>query len=619
MNTQDENIAFLQRKVPYLLLALFVFFVIVVARLFYLQVAQGEHYQKLATEIFIREEEIVARRGLIIDRTGKPLADTRTYYEIGLIPQYIDNKAEVVASLVKLLPFNKNEILEKLNKARFEPKFRPVVIAPDADYDWVVKLKEYLNRDYTKMGYNLSGVTVRSIPVRRYLHPEIFAHALGYLKEIDQKELDRAKKNMPGVFSLGDLTGASGIEKAYDIELKGSDGVIGLVVDARGREITQTDDLKVLQQQVSKMPVGGGTLRTTLDFQTQALTSELFKGKMGAAVALNPQTGEVIVLYSSPGFDANRITKKVDKKYWQLINLHENKYLFNRAIQAMYPPASTYKAVTLTAGIDTGVVDPENTKHVCRGGLRFGNRFFKCWKHSGHGVVNYLRSLGQSCDVFFYQVGSSLGIDRLAGYARRFGLGKKTGIEIPYEQAGLVPSSEWKKRRYKQDWIASETLSVSIGQSYNLVTPLQNAVMVAMVANGGYKVTPHLGKEIIGLDGKVIRRIAYDKQKTDLVGVPALEFVKKGMIEVVHGAGTAKRLRKSPYKIAGKTGTAQVVGHGSKVKKGVKTEPHALFVAFAPYDNPKIAVSIIVEHGRGGSSTAAPIAMQIIDTYLSSL
>lgn len=620
MKLQDENIVYVQRKIPFIIIGILFFVLLILTRLFYLQVIQGNHYKKLAGEVFIREEELTAKRGKITDRNHILLADTRTYYEIVLIPQYILDPDLVIKDLVKILPLDEADIHKRLSDARFEAKFKPVVIAEDVSYDWVAKLKQHLSNDYSEgSAYILNGVDVHTIPVRQYLYPYEFSHALGYLREIDKDHLKQASEDSPDIYSMGDLTGAAGVEKAYDKELKGQDGQLGRVVDARGREVTGIADLQVLQQGLTVAPLSGKTLQTALDFNAQMVAARLFKDKKGAVVALDPNNGEVLVLYSSPGFDGNRITKKVDKKYWQEINLHEDKILFNRALQAMYPPASTYKVVALSAGIDSGEIDPVNTKFQCGGGISFGNRFFRCWNHGGHGTLTALYGLSQSCDVFFYRLGLKVGVDRLAKYARIFGLGSKTGIEIPFEQSGLVPSTEWKQKRYHEKWYESETLSVAIGQSYNLVTPLQNAVVASMVANGGYRVRPHLGKEILDTHGNVDQEINFPKTETELVGSEALAWVKRGMIEVVHGYGTAKKLKSSPYKIAGKTGTAQVVSAGSKLSGSRKAEAHALFIAFAPYDDPKIAISVVVEHGRGGSLAAAPIAMEIIDTYLDGL
>lgn len=613
----DENIAYLQQRITGITLAISLFFLIVIARLIYLQIYQGSKYQKLATDIFVREEEIIAKRGDILDRHGNVLANTRRYFEITLTPQYVRDKNKVIASLTQLLPLTASDIEKKLRAAQSEPAFRPVVIVEDAPYDWVARLSERLAPEYDEKSiYDFTGVSLRSWPLRQYLHPELFSHALGYLTEIDKAKLEKLNSELPGTYSRGDLIGVAGVESSYDLDLRGRDGVAGRVVDARGQEIKLNDDLNVLLERANLEPIVGHHLKTTLDYDVQLAASEFYQDKKGAVVALDPHTGEILVLYSSPGYDANRITKKIDKDYWQLINLSPDKYLFSRATQAMYPPASTYKVVALAAGIDSGVIDPLTTRFSCHGGINFGNRFFKCWNKGGHGTLDAVVGMGQSCDVFFYNVGIKLGVDGLAQYAHEFGLGSKTGIDIPSEKSGLIPTTEWKERVRKEKWIESETLSIAIGQGYDLVTPLQNAVVAAMVANGGYRVTPHLGLEIEDDNHKTVRKIFYTPIATTLTNSSALEWVKKGMIEVVHGNGTAKRLKNSPYKIAGKTGTAQVVGHDSQVKWGKNTESHALFIAFAPYDDPKIAVSVIVEHGKGGSLAAAPVAQKVIDTYL---
>lgn len=612
----EDNLFYLQRKIGALIFVVLMMLFIILSRLYFLQVHLGEKYARQASEIVLREEELVARRGSVLTVDDKLIADTRPYYEITLTPQYISKLDDVIASLSKFVPIDEADVRKRYEKARYQAKFQPVVIAEDIPYNWVAKLEEALLPYYSKEApYDLSGVNVKKQPLRRYRYPEYFSHVLGYLKEIDKKGLAKARQEHPGVYSLGDLVGAAGVEKAYDLELKGLDGVYARVVDARGREIANNDDLKNLQITASFDPKPGYDLRTSLHFGAQQAAHDAFGDYKGAVVALNPNNGQVIALYSTPGYDANRITKKIDKKYWQKINLDSDKYLFNRAIQAMYPPASTYKMVGLSAAIDLDLLDPEKDKVRCSGGLRYGNRFFKCWKRGGHGLVDAVHALAWSCDVFFYKYGAEIGVDRLAEYSKMFGFSKPSGIELPYEKGGLIPTQEWKEKRYKQPWYPSETLSVSIGQSYNLTTTLQNAVAVSLVANDGYRVTPHIGYEFINSKGEVIETISRPRVKSKLAESKALEWVRKGMIEVVHGAGTARRLRQSPNKIAGKTGTAQVIGHGKRAKKGVNTENHALFVSFAPYDNPQIAVAVMVEHGRGGSSTAAPIAMKVIDAY----
>jgi penicillin-binding protein 2 len=619
----DENTAALQGRLALVTVVILVFFFVIAARLFHLQILHGAKYRGLATETFVREEEVVARRGDILDRNGLKLADTRPYFEITLTPQYVDDRDRVVGDLIGLFPsLDPDDVAKRLADARAEPRFMPVAVAGDVPFDWAAKLRERLLPEYSPDSpVNLNGVALRVTPIRRYLYPELFSHALGYLREVDRAGLDKLSTDHPGVYSRGDLVGAAGVEKSYDIELKGRDGVNGRVVDARGREAAQIDDVKILQEGGTIAPVAGYHLRTALDFDAQKAAQAPFLDrdgqvvKKGAVVAIDPENGEVIAMYSSPGFDANRVMKNADPAYWKKINLDEDKYLFNRAVQAMYPPASTYKPIGVAAGIASGTVDPLTTKFTCRGGLSFGNRFFKCW-HAGHGTLDVVHGLAQSCDVFFYNVGIKTGVDTLAKYARLFGYGSPTGIDVPFERGGLVPTKEWKKARYGQDWIDSETLSVAIGQSYNLATPLQMAKMAAMVANGGYAVTPHLAQAILNPDGSVARGIAFPKVATELAGSDAVAWAKKGMIEVVQGAGTATRLRASPYKIAGKTGTAQVIGHESKARRTKDTVNHGLFIGFAPHDDPKIAVSVIVENGGSGSGAAAPVAMSVIDAYL---
>lgn len=617
ITSQNENISPLQRKIPFIILIILATIIIIGARIFYLQILKGDDYIKISTEILIRSKEIRAERGKIFDRNGKIIADSQSFLEITLTPQHSKNPLFALEELSRLLPLDRNELLTNYRKKMGQPGFEPIVLFEKVPYDWAVKIKENLYPQYDENSpFYFEGLDLIVTPIRRYLYPELFAHALGYLTEIDQKKLDELKAEHPDKYSRGDLLGAAGIEAAYDFDLRGLDGQLGRVVDARGHEIVGIEDLNVIRENATVMPQKGYDLLTTLDFDAQLAASEFFKEKKGAVVAMDPRNGEILVFLSSPGFDANRITKKIEKEYWQKINLDEDRYLFNRAIQAQYPPASTYKVIGAIAALEMGMVDPEKTKFTCRGGLNFGNRFFKCWKSGGHGTLSLVQGLGQSCDVFFYNVGMKVGVDGLAKYAQLLGFGHETGIEIPFEKPGLIPTKAWKKKVRHEEWYDSETLSVVIGQSFDLITILQNAKVAATIANGGYNVKPHLGQAILGNDKQIIRQISFPKEKTELTGHESLKWAMKGMIEVVQGYGTATRLRVSPFKIAGKTGTAQVVSHGKQAKKGANVDSHALFIGIAPYDDPQIVVSVMMEHGKGGSFAAAPVAMKVIDTYL---
>lgn len=607
----DEQIQTLKNRLVYAILFISFFFLSIVARLFYLQVLAGEKYLKMAEEVVVREDEVVARRGKILDRHGQVIADTKVYFEVTLTKQYTSNLEAVVKNVAKILSIDAEPMFETVKNAKDNRKYHPIPILEDVPFEWAAKLSEYLNESYQGGSeYDLSGVDVEAYPVRRYLYPEMFSHVLGYLSEINRDQLND-RKNFPELYySRGDWIGANGLEKQYDLNLKGIDGKKVRVVDARGKEVPFNHDVQVLKEKISRDPEAGLHLQTTLDFFAQQAAMENFpEGKRGAVVAIEPQTGEVLALYSHPGFDGNKLVQNVDADYWKV--LIQEKVLYNLATQGVYPPASTYKPIGVIAGIEAGMIDPEKTKHRCSGGHRFGRRYYRCWKKSGHGIVDTVLSLGQSCDVFFYKVGMELGIDRLSKIAEQFGFNHKTGIDLPSEKSGHIPN--WQNRK---NMMESDVLSLVIGQSYNQVTPLQLAKMVSMIANGGFEVRPHLVTKLLNHNGETVRVLRNEKKKTDLVDHAAMEWVKKGMIEVVHGRGTAKKLKQSEYKIAGKTGTAQVFRYDQETKKLVELDDHALFVGFAPYDNPEIAVAVVVEHGKGGSRAAAPVAMAVIDSYL---
>ncbi|MDO8520101.1 MAG: penicillin-binding transpeptidase domain-containing protein, partial [Deltaproteobacteria bacterium] len=422
-NIRPEEPTFLQRKVPLLSAIVAVFVLIVLSRLFYLQVFRGKSYRTLSQQISVREEELRARRGLILDRHGKILADNRSSSEIVIIPQFAGDPEKVIESLTRLLPMTAEEIEKKLAEGKINPPFLPVTLAVDAPYEWVAKIRENVRPDYSEDSpYYLKGVEVRITPLRSYPHPELFSHVLGYIKEVDGNDLKKFSVERPDRYSLGDFWGAAGLEKAFDLELRGFDGVNARVVDARGKEIRQNPDLELLEKSASFSPTDGHHLVTTLDYDAQAAAAEAFGKRRGGVVALDPNTGEVLVLFSSPGYDANRIIKNIDREYWKMINLDEDKYLFNRAIQGTYPPGSTYKIVDAIGSLMQGKITPE-TSFSCGGGMQFGNRFFQCWKGGGHGPMQLVRGITQSCDVFFYNVGLKLGVDGIKTAATLLGLG----------------------------------------------------------------------------------------------------------------------------------------------------------------------------------------------------
>jgi penicillin-binding protein 2 len=402
------------------------------------------------------------------------------------------------------------------------------------------------------------------------------------------------------------------VEKSFEIHLQGRRGGRQVEVDANGR---------VVQVLKTVDPVPGHNLHLTLDLPLQKLAEDLLKDQDGAVVALDPANGDVLVMASHPRFNQNDFIGGISSRNWQALMENPGRPMINKAIQAEYPPASTYKILTAIAGLEENLIDGHTTT-FCPGFYSFRGRRYHCWRKHGHGRLNVVEALAQSCDVFFYLAGEKIGVDALAQYARGCGLGRPTGINLDHERQGLIPTAAWKRERFGEAWFPGETLSISIGQGFNLVTPLQMAVFTAAVANGGTLFRPRLVTTIKDVQGNVVAEM----DPEIIGGIPAgkktLELVKKGMIEVVQGdRGTARSIRIKQIEMAGKTGTAQVfsrkTGEKFNNENQVRTlQDHAWFVCYAPAQNPVIAVSVIIEHGEHGSSAAAPVAGTLVKKYL---
>ena len=432
---------------------------------------------------------------------------------------------------------------------------------------------------------------------------------IGYLSEISSTELAGGK--YPGRRG-GDFIGKFGAEKAFEKYLQGTRGGRQVEVNANGRVV------RVLKTVAAKP---GQNIHLTIDHGLQKKAELLLQGVAGAAVAMDPGSGHILALASSPSFDQNYFASGMSHEQWDSLRSNPFRPMENKAIQGEYPPGSTYKVITALAGLEEGVID-ESTEFFCPGHHRFGNRIYRCWKRSGHGKVDIVKALAQSCDVYFYQVGQLLGVDRLAWYAKASGLGSRTGINLGKESRGLIPTAAWKKKRTGVPWQRGETLSVAIGQGFNLATPLQMVDLTSAVANGGTRYKPIILNSITTADGRVVYQ-----SKPQVIGkVPltsaSLELVRKGLWEVVNGdKGTARSSRLADIEISGKTGTSQVISRKkddtrSDEERPAHLRPHAWFIAYAPSSAPKIAVAVLVEHGEHGSSAAAPIAAELIKTFL---
>ncbi|HOW53283.1 MAG TPA: penicillin-binding protein 2 [Syntrophorhabdaceae bacterium] len=579
----------LSSKFKWCTLVLVITMTVLLIRLWDLQIMRGSEMRKLSEQNRIRVKKIPAPRGIIFDRTGKVLADTRPSFNIYLTPEDIKDFSQSVDGLARLLNWDREDVIEKMKAASGMPPSFPIKIKSDIPMDEVARVEAH--RVY------IPGVSIQIEPKRNYPYGASLAHVLGYVSEISDEELKNKKKHKD--YSPGDYIGKYGLERSYENELRGVDGEKRVEVDAIGREVRTLDIID---------PIPGHSLHLNLDLELQLTADKALETRKGAAVAVNPKTGGVLVLASRPGFDPNKFASGIIKQDWQKIALDKAHPLQNRAIQGGYPPGSTFKVLVAMKALDLGVIN-ERTTFGCGGGFAYGNRVFKCWKKGGHGSVAVHRAIVESCDVFFYNVGLRVGVDRIHELADIVGLGRVTGIDLPNEQKGLIPSTEWKKKRYNQPWYEGETVSVSIGQGAVWLTPVQLAQLSAFVANDGKNFKPQIVNRIVSTEGKVVKTFEPVVNADPKLKKGVVQIVKDGMRGVVNEpGGTAGRSKLQNVAMSGKTGTAQA--GSEKVKLG----DHAWFIAYAPAEDASIAMAVLVEHGGHGASAAAPVAKDITET-----
>lgn len=605
MRTSDFDplsIEIFTKQLKRAMLLVLVIFGILILRLWYLQVVGGTVYRNKSEQNRIQIEEIAPFRGMIFDRKGRLLAGNRPRYDLHVIPEGIQNRGELLAELGRMIGLNAEEAEKKMAKTARRYPFKPICLKRDISRDELAVVETHR--------FNLPGVMITVSPQRHYVSGGLASHVLGYLGEIGKHQLKRKlyENNKPG-----DFIGKSGVERKWQSFLQGIRGGEQREVDAAGRKI------RVISL---KSPLPGANVHLSIDKNLQILAEKALKGKKGAIVALDPNDGQVLALASSPAFDPNVFVGGIDKKKWERISSSKRFPLQNRVLTGQYPPGSVFKIVVALAGLEEGVIDPDE-EISCRGVYSFWGHEFHCWKEHGHGAVSFHRALKESCDIYFYTIGKRLGIDRIAKYARRLGLGRPTVFDAGREKAGLIPSSAWKLRRFGVPWQQGETLSASIGQSFVLVTPIQMATMISAVFNGGVlyepRVTLWVGKtksdKVYHFSPKVRGKAKIRRQ--------SLERVKKALVGVVNEAhGTGSKARLDQVTVAGKTGTAQVVTLEKEKQLGEAGDipqqfrDHAWFVAVAPAERPRIALAIVVEHGGHGGSAAAPIAKILIQAFL---
>lgn len=556
-------------------------FAVVLGRLVQLQIIQGKLNRKLAEENRIRVVRRLAPRGTIYDRRGRVLASSRLAFSICAVPEelHMAGQADGAAAVARLLGLPANEIRAALSHPR-PARYEPVVIWRDVSERAVASFEEH--------GIYIGGVSVVADAVRQYPHGGLAAHVLGYVREIGPEGL--AELQALG-YRPRDLIGTAGIEKVAEQVLRGLDGGDQIEVDARGRRVRTLGTVP---------PQPGGDIWLTLDLEVQKAAEEALGDRPGAVVALDPWTGEVLAMASHPAYDLNMFSGALAPAQWRRL-ARPDRPLQNRATSSRYEPGSVFKIVTAAAALEAGASSLED-RFYCGGAFSLGGWRMRCWKRDGHGSQEFLQGFAQSCNVMFATLGRRVGPEALADMARRFGLGEKTGVDLPDEAAGFVPTPEGKRRVRRQPWYPGDTAQMAIGQSECLVTPLQVAREVAAVANGGYLVTPRLIARVEGGEGEP----EWPSKRSLELRPETLAIIRAGMEAVVAEGGTGHRIWTDRYGIAGKTGTAQ----------NPAGEPHAWFAGYAPTDHPRIALAVLVEHAGSGSANAAPIARHVFDALL---
>lgn len=570
---------------------------LLVLRLWSLQIVQGEELSILSENNRIRMRRITATRGRILDRYGRVLVESEASYDAVLVPEDardLENTVELLAQYLEQSAADTKSVLDRVKRNR---RFDEVVVKRNLTWDEVVAIETHQT--------DLPGVSVTVAPTRYYPEGETLAHVLGYVGEVTREDLERSRG-----YRSGDLIGKAGLEAVFDSLLRGVDGGRHIEVDVAGRELRVLDRAD---------PVAGRTLVLSVDLDLQRAAEGALGDRVGAVVAIDPNNGDVLAMASRPSFDPNAFNGGIRRDTWRELIEHPRKPMTQRAFGGQYPPGSTFKFVVAAAALQEGVINPFTSIH-CGGAHQLGKRSFRCWRDGGHGRMNVVQALAQSCDVFFYQVGQKLGIDVIARYARAFGLGATTGIDLNNEKGGIIPDRAWKMETRKEPWYPGETLPVSIGQGYVTATPLQMAHAVAALAVGE-RFRPRLVLRTEDVEGGRVEELPATVLGELPVKPGVLAEVREGLVQVVNGPrGTGRGASVPGIAVGGKTGTSQVISLGRKRVKALdmpwQHRDHAWFVAFAPADAPEIAMAVLIEHAEGGGGkVAAPVAGAVMNEY----
>lgn len=579
-------------------------FCILALRLWYLQILGTDYYRELSERNRIRYVAIQAPRGAVFDRHGVLLVDNRPAFTVSALRQEVDDRKQLFANLAKLLDIDEAMLEERWQKGQSLPRYRPLPLVEDVGRQAMEMVQEN--------SIDLPGLLIEVKPLRSYPFGDMAAHLFGYLGEVTEDELRQSEFSD---YRSGEMVGKTALEKAYESRLQGDAGQKRIEVNVRGRE---------LRQVTIRSPLPGQQVYLTIDSGLQQAAENALADNAGAIVALDVNSGEVLALVSRPTFDPAWFARGITSEEWRDLSNNPQHPMTNKALRGQYPPGSTFKMAVALAALEAGTVTPA-TKVYCSGSLKLSRSYeFRCWKKEGHGSVDLHKAIKESCDVWFYQVGLETGIDRISSAANRLGLGAQTGFPFGSERSGLIPTREWKKKRFGTSWYDGETVISSIGQGFVLTTPMQLATMAAALANGGTVWRPQVVQKIVDLEGNAEWVLYPEKLNETAWPSKHLTLVRKAMEAVVNDVGgTAWRSRLDKVRFAGKTGTSQVIRRKSDEEEEESEEgevpyqfrDHALFVSYAPAENPQIAVAVVVEHGGHGSSAAAPVAKAMYDAY----
>lgn len=605
-NHQRELYHF-QLRIGIAAIAVSVAFALLAARFVYLQVIQYDFYHTKAEDNRISVVPIAPNRGLILDRNGVVLARNYSAYTLEIMPGKVADPERTVSELADVI-----EIQAK-DRTRFRKLLQELRNAESIPIR--TRLSDEEVARFAAQRYRFPGVEIKARLFRQYPKGELASHVIGYIGRINQAEKEKLDEDgLAANYRGTDFIGKTGIEASYQQELHGTAGVEQVEIDAAGRGIRTLSRTS---------PQSGNNLTLTLDIKLQEVAEAAFGDRRGALVAIDPTTGGVLALVSKPGFDPNLFVDGIDAASWEALNASPDRPLNNRALTGQYPPGSTFKPFMALAALELGKRSASYTiNDPGFFSLPGVSHRWRDWKAGGHGAVDMHRSIVISCDTYYYGLGNELGIDNIHGFISRFGFGAKTGIDIDGEKSGLLPSQDWKMKRYGQKWFAGDTISVAIGQGYNLATPVQLAYATAILAANGAGYRPHLVARVENARSGEMRSLESLPERSASFNPAHVALVKSAMVDVTRPGGTAARAGAgAPYTFAGKTGTAQVVAmrQGEKYDEKRVAErhrDHALFIAFAPAESPKIALAVLVENGGHGSSVAAPLARAVLDYYL---